>query len=404
MQAVQKLALVVILGLTALATLLVIYLADEPNRREVEAEEQQEASIERGIETYVANCLTCHGPAGEGAAAGDGRIGAAIGGNTEATELNQSEDPAVRAQRAELISYTLHNGRPAQCALEGPPECIMPAFAEAQGGTLNEEQINELVIMIQNVDWNHVYNDVVAENGGAYPTAPPTAAPESGTDAPSPPTDGPTSAELSAPGIAWSTNQLSAGVGGTIHITNDGSGGFHNFVVRDPNSHEELTPLMDLPVGADVNYTLPPDLAPGTYEFVCTVPGHTPTMTGTLTVTEAPAAAPAAAAQPGAPAAGGAPPPAGGAAPVEMTMPGIAWSTPEFSIPMGGTIHFVNDGSGGNHNFVIEGYNGDQPVIDLPAGFEGDYQLPADLPAGTYTFLCNVPGHPPTMTGTMTVQ
>ena len=53
-------------GLVGLATLMVVYLANEPNRREAEAEEQQHVAIERGIDTYVQYCVVCHGPAGEG--------------------------------------------------------------------------------------------------------------------------------------------------------------------------------------------------------------------------------------------------------------------------------------------------------------------------------------------------
>jgi len=95
---------------------------------------------------------------------------------------------------------------------------------------------------------------------------------------------------------------------------------------------------------------------------------------------------------------------AGGAPAVELGMPGIAWSTNEFTIPVGGTIHFVNDGSGGNHNFVVEGYNNDEPLVDLPAGYDDNFTLPADLAPGTYTFVCTIPGHQALMTGTMTVE
>ena len=101
MGAVQKLATVVIVGMVALSTLLVIYLADEPNRMSAEAVEQEDVAIERGINTYLQNCVVCHGPAGEGysepGAEGTGRIGMPLGGDTElgrkAQELNQSDGP-----------------------------------------------------------------------------------------------------------------------------------------------------------------------------------------------------------------------------------------------------------------------------------------------------------------------
>ncbi|MGI8643749.1 MAG: c-type cytochrome [Thermomicrobiales bacterium] len=79
MGAVQRLALVVIIGLTALATLLVIYLADEPNRRGAEAQEQTEASLERAMATYNQFCVSCHGPGGRGYLE-SGRIGFPLAG------------------------------------------------------------------------------------------------------------------------------------------------------------------------------------------------------------------------------------------------------------------------------------------------------------------------------------
>ena len=53
MGAVQKLATVVIVGMVALSTLLVIYLADEPNRMAAEVVEKEEVAVERGTSTDV---------------------------------------------------------------------------------------------------------------------------------------------------------------------------------------------------------------------------------------------------------------------------------------------------------------------------------------------------------------
>ena len=93
MGAVQRLATVVIIGLVALATVLVLYLADESNRIEHEQTEQEEAAIERGRANYISLCLSCHGPAGLGLTApgenGTGRIGFPIGGTEDYILLNQ---------------------------------------------------------------------------------------------------------------------------------------------------------------------------------------------------------------------------------------------------------------------------------------------------------------------------
>ena len=185
MGAVQKLATVVIVGLVALSTLLVVYLADENNRMSAEVQEKDEVAVERGIKTFIANCMVCHGPAGEGysepGAEGTGRIGAPLGGDTElgraAQERNQVTDPTARAERYKQLVEVINNGRG-----------LMPAWGTGlEGGALlNPEQIHELALMIQNVNWNVVYNDAIEASGG-YPTFPPppaTAAPE-GTAAPS---------------------------------------------------------------------------------------------------------------------------------------------------------------------------------------------------------------------------
>lgn len=107
------------------------------------------------------------------------------------------------------------------------------------------------------------------------------------------------------------------------------------------------------------------------------------------------------------PAEGEAPPPAEGEAPpageaVELSAPGIAWSVYEITIAQGGTINLFNDGSGGAHNFVIEGYNDDEPV-DMPIGETVPWVVPEDLAPGTYVYYCAIPGHRALMEGSITI-
>lgn len=54
------------------------------------------------------------------------------------------------------------------------------------------------------------------------------------------------------------------------------------------------------------------------------------------------------------------------------------------------------------HNVVIEGVNGDEPIVECPG--EGTFAEAAELEAGEYTYYCNLPGHESLMTGTMTVS
>ncbi|MEJ7763642.1 MAG: c-type cytochrome [Thermomicrobiales bacterium] len=280
MRAVQRLALIVVIGLTALATLLVVYLADEDNRRAAEAEEQTEASLERAMATYNQFCVSCHGPGGRGSLE-SGRIGFPLAGDyvgpqdagfneddpMSATERNQAEDPVQWTRRQATITAALHEGRGA-----------MPLWGEEYGGELNDEQIRELVLLIHEGDWNEVYNHVVEESGG-YPTV---QVDGSGNDATADDAaaENVTMVELSAPGIAWSDNDLVIAQGGTIRLINDGSGGFHTFIIEGYNDDAPV----DMPAGSEVDWVVPADLSPGVYTFYCGVPGHRATMEGTITI------------------------------------------------------------------------------------------------------------------------
>ena len=306
MGAVQKLATTVIVGLVALATVLVVLLANEPNRRDQEEEEQQEVAIERAIHTYILNCVACHGPGGEGITTpgeqGTGRIGLPLGGNTEggqrAQALNQSQDPTVRQEREDIIRDALNYGRGQ-----------MPAWGIEGDNRLNQEQIDELVLMIQNVDWDRVYNEAIHEFAG-YPTPQP------------------------APVAA------AAGTGQQARGEEDiGSG--------------------------DVSPTGSPMASP---------------VAGSPTAEQGPAA--------------------GGAEPQTVTAVGIAWDKTELTIPANTDVPFslVNQDPL-YHNFTVEGTN---TAVDMPAS--QTVNAVVNLPAGTYTYVCTVPGHEALMVGTLTVQ
>ncbi len=316
MGAVQKLATIVVVGLTALATLLVVYVANEPNRVEQKADQQEEAAIERGIQTYIAQCVACHGPGGAGAFGTDGRIGFPLNPHADPEgpdpdnaddELNwrdnQSEDPRVRQERYDLIVETLNNGR-----------ALMPAFGTgAEGGALlNPEQIHELATMIEYVDWDRVYNETIDNYAGVYPTAPPPA----GADAAQAGGQGSGEASLDqgqqdmvvAEGagdgvytiegfdIGWEYQgqrttasapiDVTVPPGATLSLPNVG-GSAHNFSI------DELGISEDMPVNETVSVQIPPETAPGTYVFYCDVPGHLQAgMVGNLIVDPAAPAVP----------------------------------------------------------------------------------------------------------------
>ena len=412
MGAVQKLATVVIVGMVALATLLVIYLADEPNRMAAESVEKEEVAVERGVNTFLQNCVVCHGPAGEGysepGAEGTGRIGMPLGGDTElgraARELNQSEDPVVRQERYDLITKTLHNGRG-----------LMPAFGRgAEGGALlNDEQIHELALMIQNVDWDLVYNDAIEASGG-YPTFPPAPAPAGGAA----PTSAPAGASPGAGGeageVATSDQftvesndifftpteiEIPSDTEVTILLPNLGAAP-HNFSI------DELDISVDIAPGETKEVTI---TAPeGEYEYYCNIPGHKEAgMVGTLisrpmasadqpaTADEDAAADEAQAAEE---AAGEAP---DAATAQNVTSFDIYFEPKEITIPANSDVPFTlpNDGAAA-HNFSVDELG---ISIDLAPGSTEETVINA--PPGTYEYYCNVPGHKEAgMVGTLIVE
>lgn len=147
-----------------MASIVVVYLLNEPNRRDAAAERQLDTSVHRGAETYVQFCLACHGPEGM---AGEGRLGVPLN-----TPQNMSEDPVEGAEREEIIRETIERGRGE----------IMPAWAIDQGGPLNEEQVNDLVHLIREGGW-----EIAAEldrelHGGAQSTPPPAPTPDPDAD------------------------------------------------------------------------------------------------------------------------------------------------------------------------------------------------------------------------------
>jgi len=319
-------------GLVALATVLVVYLAADGGRRDSEAADQAHLSIERGTQLYITYCLQCHGPAGLGYAGGETppRVGGVLNqepvfpaGRAPNVDY-QSDNPADQALAEEFIRYRLRYGVP-----ENPTSddlVRMPAFGEE----LNVEEMSDLVYLIMHGDWNYVYNQSLLHTGETlaqsecdatppsetaeenaeqcervenpepvYPTVPATPVPEgpeaeaaaaesnrgeSGAVAGGTPAAGAasqageTGTVLEALDPAeWSQTEITAKPGDTIQVVN---GGFleHDFTVDELSISQDLTQ-------EPVQVTIPADAAPGTYQFYCSVPGHKESgMVGTLTI------------------------------------------------------------------------------------------------------------------------
>lgn len=323
MGATRKLALIVVIGLIAVSTAMTVYTANEPNRRDEVTSNQQGLSIERASSLYITYCLSCHGPAGLGMAETvpdvdyrrkGGILNQSIYSEDQlasAQVVFQSDDPVKQGVAEDWIRFRIMYGIPAeqQVKQDSSAEVTMPSFRH----DLNVEQINSLVWLIMEGDWNYVYNMAIHQTGlgvcdatpeaersgmcegdmseaAAYPTIPPPpasddeATPEAGDtgDTEAVPSGDGTDHQVETTDNAFSTNSIVVKPGDTITVTNNGFAQ-HDLVSEQLGIGTEL-----LNNGDTVTITIPADAKPGDYEYICTVVGHKESgMIGTITV-EAP--------------------------------------------------------------------------------------------------------------------
>src|SRR3979490_1012792 len=174
--AMERKIIAIVAMIAAMALLFLCYGFREPARQAVAGEEQLDVSIGRGITTFTSLCFPCHGEKGQGAVVPDWptlRL---------APQLNRPDRrPTGSDERAKMYDFifkTIQRGR------IGTP---MPAWGQIDGGTLLDEHINELTLMILNGDrpvmfegklatpWEHtsdVVNDHVAQGLVQLPKQP----------------------------------------------------------------------------------------------------------------------------------------------------------------------------------------------------------------------------------------
>ena len=157
--------IIAIVAMTAAMALLFLGYGFRENAREAAAGEQQlDISIGRGINNFSSLCFPCHGEKGQGAVVPD------VTPLRLAPPLNRPDlrptGSDERTKEYDFIFKTIQRGRP------GTP---MPTWGQIDGGTLLDEHINELTLMILNGDkpimfegkvatpWEHV-SDIVNEH------------------------------------------------------------------------------------------------------------------------------------------------------------------------------------------------------------------------------------------------
>jgi len=137
-------AMVVVLFLLLIS--LGAYSVWEPFRSDTKEDKQRDLTLERAANTFALNCRLCHGDRGEGGQNG-GRLPSApaldsprLQGISDGVFSQAEYDADFR-----LVSNTIMCGRVGT---------VMPTWGRSQGGTLSEEQIRQLAVLITTARWD----------------------------------------------------------------------------------------------------------------------------------------------------------------------------------------------------------------------------------------------------------
>jgi len=136
--------LVGLLALACLALGLMFYALEEPARIVQAQQAQAAADLDQAMSLYAENCSVCHGLRGEG-------IGATL----------PLDNPALRDSDPLALAKVIARGR---------YNTAMPAWSTEDGGPLSDYQIEQLVLLVQQGDWQQVQDRVV--NLGMAPKVP----------------------------------------------------------------------------------------------------------------------------------------------------------------------------------------------------------------------------------------
>ena len=130
-------------------TLIVIgaYTIWDPFRSQDAEGAQLEKSADFGAQLFERNCRLCHGDRGEGLPGGAGRLDAALPLNTD--ELQGIENGVFDLAKKNLAYKRITNT--IMCGRVGTQ---MPTWGEDHGGTMNDEQIKQLAILISEGRWD----------------------------------------------------------------------------------------------------------------------------------------------------------------------------------------------------------------------------------------------------------
>ena len=278
-----------------------IYYAWDDTRASDAEERQQEETAARGAHLFAQNCRVCHGREGRGALEGSEFPGAPL--NLEANRPTDSGELAALQKR---FTETIRCGRVGT---------VMPPWGLDEGGSLNEEQIRQLVVFIS-TNAGDAWDKAIEEGerldtqfelpaapdpadeafinknscgqvfrGGAAASPTPTAPGE----APTPPPGPEVTYDVEMGDNFFRPNNLVAAVGQKVIINlHNGGQAIHNMRAagtdNEYNSGDDAVSDPDaIPPGATATLEVTIDQA-GTFNFRCDF--HPVDMTGTITVVQ----------------------------------------------------------------------------------------------------------------------
>jgi mono/diheme cytochrome c family protein len=156
----------VVLGVTLSVVLLltlVIYGAVDANRGPATQEADRERSANNGKHIYAQYCVQCHGPLGEGC------VGPALNRVAWRPMIGGAPNPDYDDGARDLIEKVVARGRNSN-----QPGIQMPAWSNAEGGALNEEEVENVIDFIQYGNWGEVLENAVSavELGEPLPSYP----------------------------------------------------------------------------------------------------------------------------------------------------------------------------------------------------------------------------------------
>ena len=278
-----------------------IYYAWDSSRASDAEARQQEETAARGAHLFAVNCRVCHGREGRGALEDPAFPGLPLNLDT-----NRPTDAGQLAAIQKRFTDTIHCGRVGT---------LMPPWSQDEGGSLNDEQIRQLVVFITTNAGNawerEIEESKLLDAQFALPAAPSPDDQASlnksscgqvfrggATATPTPAGPGATPTPPPGPEVTYDVeigdnffkpNNLVAAVGQKVTINlHNGGQATHNMrqagADNQYNSGDDAVSNPDvIPPGATATLEITIDQA-GTFNFRCDF--HPVDMTGTLTVVQ----------------------------------------------------------------------------------------------------------------------